>query len=94
MQLKWLLSALNNLTDEADFIAQENLSAAREFFNHVMASVEQLSQHPHLGRKGRINGTRELVITRYPYIVPYRIKHNVIVILRVLHTARSWPRRL
>jgi len=94
MQLKWLVTALNNLTDEADFIAQENLSAAKEFFNHVMASVELLSQHPHLGRKGRVNGTRELVITRYPYIVSYRIKQDHIVILRVLHTSRAWPNRL
>jgi len=31
-----------------------------------------LADHPAMGRPGRIAGTRELVIVRYPYIVAYR----------------------
>lgn len=38
-------------------------------------------------------GTRELVITGTPYLVPYRVVGDVIVILRVLHGARQWPDR-
>lgn len=94
MQLKWLVTALGNLTDETDFIAQESPAAAKAFFNHVIVSVEQLKEHPHLGRAGRVVGTRELVISGYPYIVPYRIKHGAVEILRVFHTARAWPKRL
>ena len=44
-----------------------------------------------MGRHGRIEGTRELVIPGLPYIIPYRVKNNVIEILRVLHAARKWP---
>ena len=94
MQVKWLAKALANLTDEADYIAKESPANAEAFFRHVLASVELLKEHPHLGRAGRVSGTRELVITHYPYIIPYRIKNERIEILRVFHTVRAWPKQL
>lgn len=94
MQVKWLAKALNNLTDEADYIAMESPASAKALFVHVLASVEQLKEHPHLGRAGRVSGTREWVITTYPYIVPYRIKNGRVEILRVFPTARAWPNQL
>jgi len=93
MQVKWLAKALANLTDEADYIAKESPANAKAFFTHVLASVEQLKEHPHLGRAGRVTGTRELVISHYPYIMPYRIKNGIVEILRVFHKARSWPKQ-
>lgn len=36
---------------------------------------------------------RELVIPRLPYIVAYRIRGEVIEVVRVLHTSRMWPER-
>lgn len=94
MRVKWLRIALTNLSDEADFIAQENPKSAHEFVSQVMVSIEHLTEHPHLGRAGRVFGTRELVISGYPYIIPYRVKNDVVEILRVFHTSRQWPRRL
>ncbi len=94
MQVKWLARALTNLTDEADYISKESPANAKAFFMHVLASVEQLKDHPNLGRAGRVAGTRELIITHYPYIVPYRTKSGSVEILRVFHTARAWPNQL
>jgi toxin ParE1/3/4 len=92
MQVKWLAKALVNLTDEADYIAKESPANAKAFFADVFASLGQLKEH--LGRAERVSGTRELVITRYPYIVPYRIKNGCVEILRVLHTARAWLKQM
>lgn len=47
-----------------------------------------------VGRQGRVEGTRELIVPNTPYIVAYRIFENQIRILAVIHTARHWPRRL
>ena len=47
-----------------------------------------------MGRAGRVRGTRELAIDGTPYIVAYRIKGNVVEVLRVIHGAQRWPRRL
>jgi plasmid stabilization system protein ParE len=44
-----------------------------------------------MGRPGRIEGTRELVISRTPYIAAYRIGGDTVRILRVLHGAQQWP---
>ena len=61
MQVKWLARALANLTDEADYIAKESPANAKSFFTDILASGEQLKEHAHLGRAGRVTGTRELV---------------------------------
>lgn len=91
MRVKWLNRALENLDAEAAYIAQENPKAARECVVHILNSVQQLTQHPQIGRAGRVFGTRELVITHYSYIVPYRIKDDTVEVLRVFHSSRKWP---
>ncbi len=50
-----------------------------------------LPDNPEMGRPGRVPGTRELVIPRTPFIVPYRLVGNTIQILRVFHGTRRWP---
>ena len=59
----------------------------------IINTVEALVDHPATGRVGRVEGTRELIISGLPYIVPYRIRGNTVEILRVLHTSRLWPER-
>ncbi|WP_207779334.1 type II toxin-antitoxin system RelE/ParE family toxin [Zavarzinia aquatilis] len=51
----------------------------------------RLSEHPHLGRAGRVADTRELVIPRTPYVAVYSIGPDAIDILAVFHGARRWP---
>ena len=43
------------------------------------------------GLPGRVDGTRELVIDRTPYIAAYRVAGVTVQILRVLHGAQRWP---
>lgn len=94
MQVKWLKRALDNLEDEADYIAQDNPKAAHDLMTHVFNSVNQLVIYPNLGKAGRVFGTRELIITGFPYIIPYRVKSDAVEILRVFHTSRKWPKHL
>lgn len=42
-------------------------------------------------RKGRIVGSRELVLPGSPYIVVYRIKDEAVEIDRIYHGAQDWP---
>lgn len=94
MQVKWLRRALENLSDEADYIAKDSPRVAGEFVRHMRDSASTLADHPHLGRPGRIAGTRELVVTRFSYILPYRVRGGAVEVLRVFHTARKWPKRM
>lgn len=58
---------------------------------HQYCSIFGLLFHPALGRPGRVPGTRELVVTRTSFIVPYRIMGERVEILAVIHVARRWP---
>jgi toxin ParE1/3/4 len=75
-------------------LPQDDKAAAQRTALHIVNSVEQLlSDNPDMGRPGRASGTRELVIPRTPYIVPYRVRNNRIQVLRLYHGARRWPDR-
>lgn len=91
MQIKWLKIALEDLDDIAEYIKKENPIAAEKIVKIIWERVYKLGKHPNSGRPGRVKETRELVIENLPFIVPYRIKKNIIEILRVLHTSRNWP---
>ena len=95
MNIEWTDEAIADLSSLHAFIAKDNLSAAQKVAMTIVESIEtHLPDNPHIGRPGRVNGTRELVITHTPYIVPYRIKSATIQVLRIYHGARRWPDRL
>jgi toxin ParE1/3/4 len=60
----------------------------------IELQVAMLAEHPRMGRPGRLRNTRELVVNHTPYVVAYRIDESAVTILRVMHGARKWPRRL
>jgi len=43
-------------------------------------------------RVGRIDGTREAVVPRTPFIVVYRVSEKTVDILGIWHAAREWPK--
>lgn len=90
-RIAWLQAALDDLRDIHDYIARDNPAAARRVIATVRDEVKLLQQHPAVGRPGRIEGTRELVISRYPYIVAYRQTPTAVEILAVVHSSRRWP---
>jgi addiction module RelE/StbE family toxin len=94
VRVKWLRTALANLNAEAEYIAQDNPAAAARTVAAILDAVERLKQYPALGRPGRVSGTRELVVQGTPYIVPYRVRGDVVELLRVFHAARKWPSQL
>jgi toxin ParE1/3/4 len=91
MQVKWLSKALQNLDDEANYIAHENPVAAVKMVLQIMATVELLKDQPGMGSPGRIPGTRELIITGTRYLVPYRVKESQVEVLRIFHKSRKPP---
>jgi toxin ParE1/3/4 len=91
MRLVWTGPALRDLAAARAYIALDNPSAAFQQMEFVFAAVETLPRFPESSRPGRRAGTRELVVNRTPFIVPYRIRGDVIELLRVLHGRQRWP---
>ena len=75
----------------AAYIQKDNLSAAISVVSEIKEQVNALAQFPNMGRLGRIDGTREMVLGGLPYIVIYQVGDNTAYVARVLHGAQQWP---
>ncbi len=93
-RVRWLRQAVANLEAHARYIARDNPAAATRVVLAIERAVAQVADYPGLGKPGRVEGTRELVVSGTPYIVPYRVRGQSVEILRVFHAARKWPDRL
>ncbi|HFO5051490.1 TPA: type II toxin-antitoxin system RelE/ParE family toxin, partial [Escherichia coli] len=85
MEIKWLRKAIANLEAEFRYIAEDDPQAAERFVNEVWRLTQLLKEQPAMGREGRVPETRELILHNYPYIIPYRVRNNIIQVLRVFH---------
>ena len=91
MRVRWLRRALLDLEKAEAYIAQDDPNAAAGVIVRIVRAVSLLKEQPGIGRAGRVSGTKELVVPKTPYIVPYRVKDDAVHILRVYHTSRKWP---
>jgi toxin ParE1/3/4 len=88
----WSPEAINDLAALRAYIEQDDRAATQRVALHIVRSIETLLPNsPEMGRPGRVPGTRELVIPKTPFIVPYRLVGNTVQILRIFHGARRWP---
>ena len=94
MQLEWSQFAQADREAIFDYIEADSPQAAITVDDRIRQQVEELRKFPKIGRPGRIDGTRDLIIQRTPYIAAYRIAGKTIRILRVLHGAQMWPQEL
>ena len=91
MKLEWSVWARADRDAIFDYIDAHNPRAAVAVDKRISDRVRVLQRLPRSGRPGRVAGTRELIITRTPYIVAYRIIGDTVRILRVSHSSRQWP---
>ncbi|MGO8737686.1 type II toxin-antitoxin system RelE/ParE family toxin [Rhodoblastus sp.] len=94
MKVRWTTPALRDLEAIGDFIERENSAAvAARIVTAILDQADNLANFPHLGRAGRVPGTRELVVVATPFIAPYRVRDAEVEILAVFHGARQWPEK-
>ena len=89
--LKWSAPALEDRDTIFDYIEVDSPTAAMGVDQRIRECVERLRRFPEMGRPGRIEGTRELMILRTPYIAAYRVADGVVTILGIIHGAQQWP---
>lgn len=90
MILVWTRAARSDRERIRTHIAEDNPVAALALDESFSEKTTLLAEYPHMGRPGRLPGTRELVA--HPnYILVYDVKDGMVRILRLLHAARQWP---
>jgi len=92
MKAVWTKAAIRDLVHIREYIARENPGAAREIALKIVGATDRITQFPEVGRTGRVNGTRELVVSGTQYLIVYRLKKKAIHFLRVLHGHQKWPK--
>ncbi|MEL6061616.1 MULTISPECIES: type II toxin-antitoxin system RelE/ParE family toxin [unclassified Methylobacterium] len=88
--LVWTLEALQDRDAIYDDIEADNPAAAIALDRRFTEKAARLVDHPALGRRGRVAGTREMIVHRR-YIIVYKVDDSVVRILRVLHAALQGP---
>jgi plasmid stabilization system protein ParE len=92
----WSEAALDDTDVLFTYIAADNPTAAHKVLDRIESTAESLGRLPS-GRKGRVQSSYEKSVVGLPYIIAYAIRAlpsgaEQIVILRVIHTARNWPK--
>jgi plasmid stabilization system protein ParE len=83
--------AADDLEQLFQWIAKDNPRAAGDMVVRIRDRINalELSSLAHMGRRGFIEGTLELV--EYPYIIIYRVDdaRREVVVLAIVHGARN-----
>ena len=82
MRLYWTPIAMGHLRAAYEYVARENAVGAETLVEQIFAVVERLEQYPRMGRAGRVDGTRELVIAGTAFVVVYRVAGERVEVLR------------
>ena len=92
-RIRWSHSARRDYRDVVEWQTDHGPTAAVRVVNAIEGRLASLEEMPRLGRVGRLEGTRELVIPRTPYLVIHQLEDtdNEIVIIPIVHGARRWP---
>ena len=91
MKVVWTPAALSGLESAHDYVAEESPGAAASLIKRIDSAVQVLRRHPQIGKQGRVEGTRELIVTGTPFIVVYIIAAGRVEVAALIHGARRWP---
>ena len=89
--LRWSRFSVADRLAIFDYLDERNPQAASANDLAIEKQIERLRVFPMLGKTGRIEGTRELMIKGTPYFVAYQLERSTVRILRILHTSQLWP---
>ena len=73
MRVRWTTDAAADLERICDYIAESRPESARRVAQSVVERIGTLEAFPHLGRSGRVEGTREIAFPPLPFIAIYEV---------------------
>jgi toxin ParE1/3/4 len=98
-RIRWTEPANADFLGIVEWIKAKNPTAATRVGRRILDDVQLLANFPYLGKPGRSPDTRELGVSKFPYLIVYAVEHDAtaserpqtVAILRVLHGAMLWP---
>jgi toxin ParE1/3/4 len=90
MQVRWSPEAADDLARIVEHIRRDSATVARRVAGDIYDRAGALCVFPQRGKKGRVEGTRELPLTPLPFIVVYRVLDGAVEIANIIHGAQRW----
>ena len=95
-EVVWAEAALDDMDSIVAYIAADSANAARKVLDRIETTANRLGRMA-TGRSGRVTGCYEKSVVGLPYIIAYALQPlpdggERIVILRLIHPARDWPK--
>jgi toxin ParE1/3/4 len=88
--VRWEVEARHQYRDCLTYISIQNRLAAERLDDEIRDKVDMLPHFPEMGRKGRVAGSRELIV--HPnYILVYVVRELTIDVIRFLHVRKQYP---
>jgi toxin ParE1/3/4 len=91
MRIRWTRAAAEDLEHIKDYLTEHHPQFVQSTVIELYETIRSLKTSPRRGRLGREEGTRELALSRLPYIVAYRIKEQAVEVLHIFHAAQNRP---
>jgi toxin ParE1/3/4 len=89
--LRWSRRSARDLLEIEAFIARDSQAAADDVIGEIISKALLLEANPLLGKRRTPADYRELVLTRFPFTIIYRLRRNSVIVSRVLHQRRRFP---
>jgi len=91
MTIRWTRPAQQDMAAIVRYIRKDKPNAAVRVKNKIVDTIESLTAFPEQGRRGMVEGTREIIFHPWPYIAVYAVVEDEVRILRIRHGAREYP---
>ena len=89
MRIRWTLEAADDLEQIWEYLRAHHPEFTAATIRRIYDDIRLLASAPRLGRIGREEDTRELLISGLPYIAVYRVKDEAIEVLHIFHGAQN-----
>ena len=89
--MNWRLSrrAARDLEAIYQYRAQHSRETAQRVLAAILAAIRRTTIEPLSGRPGARPRIREIIMTEYPYIIPYRVQDDEMIVLRIFHARQQ-----
>lgn len=87
----WSSDAKADFAEGLVWLGERNKSAADKFERDVDIAIQQLAQHPFMGRSSKIGGLRLISLVKWRRRIAYQTRNGVVYIVSLKHTRQNFP---
>jgi toxin ParE1/3/4 len=91
MRIRWTPAAAADLQGINDYLKEHHPGHRDPTMRKLYGTIRALKESPGRGRAGREEGTREILFSPTPYVAVYRVREQIIEVMRIYHAAQDRP---